>query len=324
MFKTKKGLVKGTRQLLLSLKKSKKGDEKVIEEITKNLVDIKNRLCGDGVIEPTQETITTVATEVESHELYPLLIANLGRLDFEARRNVVAIYSALLRRINTSDQTNPFVDHLCSNPQIILQTVAGYKDSSTWQHTGLLLRESIRYEGLTRILLMPDLFYEFFVLVELQNFDIAIDALSTFKELLTKHKDIIAKFLEENYERFFDEYAKLLNSTNYVTKRQTLKLLGELLLDRTNFSVMTRYISQRSNLKLMMTLLRDKSRSIQYEAFHVFKVFVANPNKPQPILDILVQNKEKLKDFLADFHNDKEDEQFRDEKDYLLKQIDLL
>jgi len=160
--------------------------------------------------------------------------------------------------------------------------------------------------------------------VELQNFDIAIDALSTFKELLTKHKDIIAKFLEENYERFFDEYAKLLNSTNYVTKRQTLKLLGELLLDRTNFSVMTRYISQRSNLKLMMTLLRDKSRSIQYEAFHVFKVFVANPNKPQPILDILVQNKEKLKDFLADFHNDKEDEQFRDEKDYLLKQIDLL
>jgi len=155
-------------------------------------------------------------------------------------------------------------------------------------------------------------------------FDIAIDALSTFKELLTKHKDIIAKFLEENYERFFDEYAKLLNSTNYVTKRQTLKLLGELLLDRTNFSVMTRYISQRSNLKLMMTLLRDKSRSIQYEAFHVFKVFVANPNKPQPILDILVQNKEKLKDFLADFHNDKEDEQFRDEKDYLLKQIDLL
>jgi calcium binding protein 39 len=68
---------------------------------------------------------------------------------------------------------------------------------------------------------------------------------------------------------------------------------------------MTKYISNQANLKLMMTLLRDKSRSIQFEAFHVFKVFVANPNKPAPILRILVKNKEKLATFLANFHNDK-------------------
>lgn len=35
-------------------------------------------------------------------------------------------------------------------------------------------------------------------------------------------------------------------------------------------------------------LLRDKSKTIQHEAFHVFKVFVANPNKPADIVDILV------------------------------------
>jgi len=130
--------------------------------------------------------------------------------------------------------------------------------------------------------------------------------------------------LDENYDKFFESYTKLLHSTNYVIKRQSLKLLGELLLDRTNFKVMTRYISQRSNLKLMMNLLSDSSRTIQFEAFHVFKVFVANPNKPQPILEILVKNKSTLRSFLRDFHNDKDDEQFRDEKDYLLKQIDLL
>jgi len=322
MFKTKKGLVKGTRQLLLSLKKSKKGDEKAAEELAKNLVDIKNRLCGDGVMEPSAETIASVAAEVETHEVVPLLITNLGRLDFESRRNMVSIYGALLRR--NVQSVHPFVEHMVNNPQILLQTVSGYKDSTIWQHTGFLLRESIRYEELTKILLQPDMFYQFFELVELQNFDIAIDAFSTFKELLTRHKDIIAKFLEENYNIFFEEYSKLLSSPSYVTKRQSLKLLGELLLDRTNFSVMTRYISQRSNLKLMMTLFRDKSRSIQYEAFHVFKVFVANPNKPQPILEILVQNKEKLKEFLGDFHNDKDDEQFKDEKEYLLKQIELL
>ena len=60
-----------------------------------------------------------------------------------------------------------------------------------------------------------------------------------------------------------------------MTKRQSLKLLGEILLDRANFNVMTRYIANEANLKMMMNLLRDKSKNIQFEAFHVFKVSVA-------------------------------------------------
>ncbi len=57
------------------------------------------------------------------------------------------------------------------------------------------------------------------------------------------------------------------------------QLLGELLLDRHNFTVMTRYISKPENLKLMMNLLRDKSPNIQFEAFHVFKVHLILSNK---------------------------------------------
>ena len=51
-----------------------------------------------------------------------------------------------------------------------------------------------------------------------------------------------------------------------------VQLLGELLLDRANFSVMSKFISNPENLKLMMNMLRDKSKNIQFEAFHVFKV----------------------------------------------------
>jgi calcium binding protein 39 len=100
-----------------------------------------------------------------------------------------------------------------------------------------------------------------------------------------------------------------------VTKRQSLKLLGEMLLDRTNYSIMTKFISSPENLKLMMNLLREKSKNIQFEAFHVFKVpptyqiFIANPNKTKPILDILYKNKEKLITFLGNFHNDKAGDQ---------------
>jgi hypothetical protein len=50
-----------------------------------------------------------------------------------------------------------------------------------------------------------------------------------------------------------------------------------------------------------MNLLRAKSRSIQFEAFHVFKVFVANPQKPDVIKGILISNREKLLRFLTQF-----------------------
>jgi len=102
------------------------------------------------------------------------------------------------------------------------------------------------------------------------------------------------------------------------------QLLAELLLDRAHFSIMTKYIRDPANLKLMMMLLRDKSKSIQFEAFHVFKVFVANPDKPKPILDILLKNQTKLIGFLNNFQQDREDEQFKEEKAYLVKQIEQL
>jgi calcium binding protein 39 len=133
-------------------------------------------------------------------------------------------------------------------------------------------------------------------------------------------------------------YNVLIMSNNYVTKRQSLKLLGEILLDRANYSIMTRYIASEANLKLMMNFLRDRSRNIQFEAFHVFKVFVANPNKPPEIGRILKRNKERLLVFLRDFHNDKDggcwttpnleltvaDEQFNDEKQFLCAQSEYI
>lgn len=83
---------------------------------------------------------------------------------------------------------------------------------------------------------------------------------------------MVAQYLEANYDRFFAMSNALIMSNNYVTKRQSLKMLGEILLDRSNYNIMTRYISNEGNLKTMMNFLRDKSRNIQYEAFHVFKV----------------------------------------------------
>jgi calcium binding protein 39 len=153
------------------------------------------------------------------------------------------------------------VEYLAKNSQLLTTLVEGYTNPEIALNCGVMLRECIRHEALCAILLQSESFWKFFSFVEMPNFDIASDAFSTFKELLTKHKAMCAEFLEKNYDRVFEEYTKLLNSQNYVTKRQSLKLLGELLLDRANFNVMTKYISQQKNLKLMMILLRYTSHN---------------------------------------------------------------
>ncbi|EGG11745.1 uncharacterized protein MELLADRAFT_74037 [Melampsora larici-populina 98AG31] len=132
---------------------------------------------------------------------------------------------------------------------------------------------------------------------------------------------MVSAFLEDNYDQFFGMYSSLIQSTNHVTKQQSIKLSGEILLDKSNYTVMNKHISKEDNLKIMMNLLKDKSKNIQSKAFHVFKVFVANPRKPSPIVTILRQNKETLIEFLRGFHNDKDDKQFNDKKGFSIIQI---
>ncbi|KAI3657813.1 hypothetical protein MP638_001952 [Amoeboaphelidium occidentale] len=301
----------------------RKSVEKYLEEISKNLVSMKAILYGDAESEPVPELVSQLSQEVYQNDLLQLLVSNISKFEFEAKKDVAQVFNNLLRRqIGTR---SPTVEYLSTREEILTTLINGYENQEIALNCGMILRECIRHESLTKIILytqQSQYFFKFFQYVDLSTFDIASDAFATFKELLTRHKAVVAEFLEKNYDLFFEKYTALLKSNNYVTKRQGLKLLGELLLDRSNFNIMTRYIANATNLKLMMDLLRDKSRNIQFEAFHVFKVFVANPNKPRPILDILQRNQDKLLVFLGDFHNDRQDdEQFNEEKAFLIREI---
>ena len=140
---------------------------------------------------------------------------------------------------------------------------------------------------------------------------------------MTKHKHVVSQYLSANFDLFFDKYNNILvKSESYVTKRQSIKLLGEILLDRANYSVMTAYVDRGEHLKICMNLLRDERKMVQYEGFHVFKVFVANPHKSVAVQKILLINRERLLKFLKHFLEDRtEDEQFIDEREFLIKQI---
>jgi calcium binding protein 39 len=62
----------------------------------------------------------------------------------------------------------------------------------------------------------------------------------------------------------------LLLSENYVAKRQSLKVLGDLL--GREREVLAAYLLSGDNLKIHMNLMRSKSKSIQYDSFMIFQV----------------------------------------------------
>ncbi|GAA5992167.1 hypothetical protein JCM10908_001801 [Rhodotorula pacifica] len=318
-------LVRALRDAVLRLESSQTGPEqrrKASEDVSKYLFQMKVLLYGDGENEPQPEIIAQLAQEVYAHDLLQLLVQDIWRFEFEARKDVSQIFNNLLRRqIGTRW---PTVEHLSAKEETIYAALRGYENADVALNTGMILRAMLRHEPLAQILLYSDKFYNFIDYIEQTTFGIACDAQANFRETLTRHKPMVAEYLDENYDRFFSQYSLLVQSSNYVTKRQSLKLLGEILLDRTNFKVMTRYIANEENLKVMMNLLKDRSKNIQFEAFHVFKIFVANPKKPPQIEAILRRNKDKLVAFLRNFHNDRDDEQFNDEKSFLLQQIEAL
>src|SRR5947199_10547892 len=85
---------------------------------------------------------------------------------------------------------------------------------------------------------------------------------------------MVCQYLCANFDLFFTMYHEILiASDSYVTKRQSIKLLGEILLDRANYNVMTAYVDRGDHLKLCMNLLKDDRKMVQYEGFHIFKVW---------------------------------------------------
>eukprot|EP00474_Spongospora_subterranea_P008871 CRZ09329.1 hypothetical protein [Spongospora subterranea] len=315
-------LVRSTKQLLIAFQAGTgsassiaEADPKASEKISQNMSAMKTMLYGDADHEPKPEQTDKLVEELFAADLLVDLLRHISLFEFEARKDVAMVFNFLLRR----GQHNLAVQYVEAHPEILKLLVDGYEDSDIALNCGAILRECIRHDCLNQLLLeTPDLFYNFFDYVQKANFDVASDAFATFRQCLTKHKTFSSAFLEKNYDKFIPLYSELIQSPNYVTKRQSLKLLGEILLDKKNYSVMIRYINDPINLRIMMNLLRVPSKTIQFEAFHVFKVFIANPKKSQPVLDIIILNRDKLIDFLKTFQSDKDDDQFVDEKNLLL------
>lgn len=265
--------------------------------------------------------------EIYESNLLEILCLEIEKFPFEARKEAVIIFNSLLRR-QIPPNRQIVGEHLRDfKRELLKDLLGGYDRPERTLHYGLMLRECIKFEFLSEIILNLPEFDKLFDYIQLPTFDVSSDAFATFKDLLTRHKNLVGEYLVKNYENLFGRLNNLLISDNYVTRRQSLKLLGEILHDRRNYEVMLRYVSEVENLKLLMIQLRDKSEKIQFEAFQVFKIFIANPNKPKLIYDILCKNRDKILHFLENFSvqgKQMDDRNFNEDKLFLIEKLRLL
>ncbi|KAK6259561.1 Mo25-like - like 1 [Theobroma cacao] len=317
-------LVQQTRELLAyalsnTETRERKRAEK-IAELDKLILDIRTILYGDGQVEPSSDACAQLTKEFFQQDTFRLLIHCLPTLNSGARQNATHVIANLQRqRVNSKLIASEYLEN---NLDIMDILIPGYEDSNIAWTYGSISRECIRHQSVAKYVLESKHMKKFFDYLQNPNFDIASDVQATFKELLIRHKSTVAGFLSANYDWFFQEYnSQLLQSESYITRRHAIKLLGDMLLDRSNASVMVRYVSSLDNMRIMMNLLRDSKKTIKLDTFHVFKLFVANQNKPPEIISILVTNRSKLLRFFSEFNIDKEDEQFEADKSQIIKEI---
>lgn len=125
--KSQKGpaeVVKALKEAVNSLEKGDKKAEKAQEDVSKNLVLIKNMLYGTSESEPQTDIIVAqLAQELYNSNLLLMLVQNLNRIDFEGKKDVAQVFNNILRRqIGTR---SPTVEYICTKPDILYTLMSG-------------------------------------------------------------------------------------------------------------------------------------------------------------------------------------------------------
>lgn len=267
-----------------------------------------------GIETEVPDDVVEMLDQMVASDTLLRLLSHFPRFDFDALHQFGYIFTFAFRQ--RKEQATKYI---CAHPQVLQLLVDGHKSSATAPACGQIVRDACRSEPINKLMLhTPSLFRPFFTYIESKQFDMSSDAFSTFQLMLTKHPDMASKFLLDNFESFFTDFDELLKSRNYVAKRQALKFLGELLHNRKNFYIMMKFVTSDVQLEVMLSQVFGKTKAIQYESFHVFKIFLANPRKPKAVLDILLRDREKLTTFLKTFNWLKFTDQNQGEKDMLI------
>eukprot|EP00440_Ansanella_granifera_P041296 gb/GFBE01044783.1/.p1 GENE.gb/GFBE01044783.1/~~gb/GFBE01044783.1/.p1 ORF type:complete len:354 (+),score=66.29 gb/GFBE01044783.1/:1-1062(+) len=243
------------------------------------------------LLEDRQGCAANVSSQLLDDNTPFRLVSHLDFLDFEGRKYAMRTFSAIVKH----SPSGKLLEYMRARPQLTEMLLDGSGSSEVSIHCSSMLRACTRSEGLVAMLLEQGAASRLIDLAGRDDFDISSEAFASLRELLSAQPATSALYLQVHFDNFFGSYHALLQAEGaYTTRRCALRLLGDVLTARPFMTVMVKYVSSPDWLQLHMNLLRDPSRAIQLDTFHIFKIFVANPNKPRRVHQILHRNKDRL------------------------------
>jgi hypothetical protein len=222
------------------------------------------------------------------------LVDCLGLLGFEARKDAMRVFGAVLQLGTQVGAGEKVSDYVLGHPKLLEVLLQGSGQQGVFSHCAEMLRSCLRCPRLAAALLERGGAAALIDLARHQSFDVASEAFGSLRRLLLAHPDVAAAYVGSHFEEFFGRYHVLVLVEDYVTQRQALRLLGEVLSHSGFEAVKCRYAGSAEFLQIQMNLLRHSSAAMQLEAYQVFRLYVTNPQKPHRVQQILVRNKERL------------------------------
>uniref|UniRef100_A0A7S3PIF8 SPIN90/Ldb17 leucine-rich domain-containing protein n=1 Tax=Aplanochytrium stocchinoi TaxID=215587 RepID=A0A7S3PIF8_9STRA len=188
-------------------------------------------------------------------------------------------------------------------------------------HTSAIFRNTIMHECVYRECLCEDLRIIKHLIahcVETQN----PHSFGILEMILMRDRNAVSALLQENDNApmFFQKYVRLFECKDYHLLARIVRILADMLLDKQNLYVSKMFIGEGEYLLLVLRLLLIPDKIVNLEAFHVLKVFVANPEMKNEVAHTLMSNSEGLILYIKELlRDDEQDDVTLAERDLIIR-----
>ena len=186
--KTPRDMVKSIKYQLnrLDASQNSKDSTKIASELSKPISALKTLTIQseEDVQRGDYDLQMFLIKEIYENNLFEILVQEIEKFPFEARKDAVIIFNSLLRR-QIPPNRQIVAENLRDNRGNLLKDLLnGYDRPERTLHYGLMLRECIKFEFLAEIVLNLPEFEKLFDYIQLPTFDVSSDVFALIIQTL--------------------------------------------------------------------------------------------------------------------------------------------
>lgn len=265
------------------------------------------------------QTALQLVSEISNTQFIKLGLDCMYQLPVEERKQFSNIFTGSITHKTANEY--PIVRWILKNKEILDTLIDFYEYPELAICAGEMLRLCLKHDEIAKMFLNKENIVKLFSFFTVPHFDVSSDSFATFHELILK-SPVAKEFLRDNSQLIIDELNKTLDDANYAACRQSLKLIGEMLSIHQDYK--EKYLKDEHNLIIIMKLMSSSYHNISIESVDLFRLFVEDSNKPEPIVRIIATNISKLKDFINGLLETIEDQTTVAKLNDLLRQLSEL